>query len=59
MIVQLFPTIEFPPKMRRIVKEFFRVMSERTNRYFAGRYLPIRIELASNQTEILVRKARE
>lgn len=56
--MQLFPAMEFPPKIRRIVKEFLKVMSERINRYFAGRYSLIRIELASNQTEVFVRKTR-
>ena len=59
VVVQLFPAMEFPPKMRRIVKGFLKEMSERINRHFGGRYLPIRIQLASNQSEVFVQRARE
>jgi hypothetical protein len=59
VIVQLLPAMEFPPKIRRIVKEFLKVMSEQINEHFAGRYLPICIELASDQPEAFVRRPRE
>ena len=57
--VQLIPAMEFPPKLRRIVKEFLKVMSERINQHFVGKYLPICIELASNQTDTFVRRVKE
>jgi hypothetical protein len=59
VIVQLLPAMEFAPKMRQIIEEFLRVISERINRYFAGRYLPIQIELAANQRQVLVQRAKE
>ena len=59
VIVQLLPAMEFSPKMRRIIEDFLKVMSGQINRYFVGRYLPIRIELAANQPLTFVQRARE
>ena len=49
---QLIPAIEFQPRVRRLVSEFLERMSERINRYFADRYLPIRIRLLEDQSDL-------
>lgn len=53
VIIELLPAMEFPPKVRRIVREFLQHMNERINRHFAGRYLPVQIRLVANRSEIL------
>ena len=53
VIIELLPAMEFTPKVGRIVREFLQRMSERINRQFAGRHLPVQIRLIGNQSEIL------
>ncbi len=44
--------MEFQPKMKRIVSDFLEQMSNRINAYFEGRYLPVRINLLGDQSEL-------
>jgi len=50
--IQLLPAMEFQPKVKQIVSDFLEKMSYRINRYFAGRYLPVRIQLMGDQSEL-------
>lgn len=50
--IQLLPAMEFQPKVKQIVSDFLEQMSYRINRYFAGRYLPVRIQLLGDQSEL-------
>ena len=52
IIIQLLPAMEFQPKVKQIVSKFLEQMSERINHYFAGRYLPIHIQLLADQSEL-------
>ena len=49
---QLISAIEFQPAVRRQVSEFLERMSRRINRHFAGNYLPIRIHLLEDQSDL-------
>ena len=55
IIIQLLPAMEFQPKVKQIVSTFLEQMSERINHYFAGRYLPVHIQLLEDQSELFGR----
>ena len=55
IIIQLLPAMEFQPKVKQIVSKFLEQMSKRINHYFAGRYLPVHIQLLADQSELFGR----
>ena len=57
--IQLMPTMEFQPKVKQIVSDFLEQMSYRINAYFDGRYLPVRIQLLEDQSELFGKRQKE
>ena len=57
--IQLMPTMEFQPKVEQIVSDFLEQMSYRINAYFDGRYLPVRIQLLEDQSELFGKRQKE
>jgi len=57
--IKLMPTMEFQPKVKRIVSDFLEQMSNRINAYFDGRYLPVRIQLLGDQSELFGKRQKE
>ena len=51
--ILLMPTIEFQPATRRIVQEFLAQTSQRINEHFAGRFMPIEIQLLNEDSNDL------
>jgi len=56
--IQLLPAMELQPKVKQIVSTFLEQMSKRINHYFAGRCLPIHIQLLADQSELFGRGSR-
>ena len=46
--ILLMPTMEFQPATKKIVQKFLERISRQVNDHFAGRFLPIRIQLLDN-----------
>ena len=57
--IKLMPAMEFQPKVKRIVSDFLEQMSNRINAYFDGRYLPVRIQLLGDQSELFGKRQKE
>ena len=51
--IQLLPAMELQPKVKKIVCDFLEKMSREINRYFAGRYLPVQIEILGESERII------
>jgi len=51
--ILLMPTMEFQPATRRIVQEFLAQTSQRINEHFAGRFMPIEIQLLNEDSNDL------
>ena len=51
--IHLLPTMQFPPATRKIVQEFLAHISHQINQHFAGRYMPIHIQLLNEQSNDL------
>ena len=51
--ILFMPTMEFQPAARRIVRKFLTQTSQRINEHFAGRFMPIEIQLLNEDSNDL------
>lgn len=49
--ILLTPTMEFQPATRKIVQKFLQRISQQINDHFAGRFMPIRIQLLNSDCD--------